>query len=118
VLAFLQQEDDEYVVHVFNKVLRFNIIKGSVCLFHWMKVIGENMYEIIDLDSVLDDLDEMETLSEKREYLHQVMSEVFDALEPQLNLDKMKCEGNKCDNSYDGEDLFTFSVQFIEDDSH
>jgi hypothetical protein len=111
-------KNDEYITNTFSKILNFGIIKGSVCLFHWIKTIGENMINMIDFNSILEDLDAIETLDEKRNILIKLMSEAFDALEPQLNLEKMKCDGEKCDNSYDGNDLFTLSVQSIESEDH
>lgn len=107
------KKDDDYVVDTFNKILDFNIIKGSVCLLYWIKNIGEIMIDMIDLDTILEELDSFETLGGKRENLVEYINEIFDILEADLKLEKMLCEGDKCDNSYDGTDLFLFKIQLV-----
>jgi len=34
-------------------------------------------------------------------------------VEPELKLENMECDGEKCNNEYDGDNLFFFDVQSI-----
>jgi len=89
-----------------TRAFDFKIINGSVCLLHWLKTIGETMMDSIDLEYALDELNNLDKLDDKRDYIQQIMCTVFNMLESDLELENMKCEGETCDNSYDGKDLF------------
>ena len=101
------RKDDSYLVDTFNKMLKFNIIKGSVCLIHWFKTIGDIMIDRINLSGCLDELNKLKTIDEKRENVNHNIELIFDSLD--INFDNVTCQGNKCDNSYDdGQDIFSF----------
>lgn len=98
------KKDDINIVSQIDELLSFNIIKGSVCLLNWMMVIGNIMIVKLDLNNMLSELVALKTLELKRKCVRQNMSSTFDKIKIELN--KLKCEGKKCDNTYNGTDLF------------
>ena len=98
------RNNDKYVTEIISKILSFDVIKGSVCLFHWMKTIGEVMINMIDLDSLVHELEKMAILDEKREVISLNMTALYDHVCSDLK--NLRCTGDDCDNSYDSLDLF------------
>jgi hypothetical protein len=96
---------DEYVVVAFDKILSFGIIKGSVCLLHWMMKIGEVMINMIDLEASLKNLSSLKTISEKRYTIYSNMNIIFDIISPDFK--GLQCDGDSCcNNEYDGLNIF------------
>jgi len=102
------KKDDPYVIDVVDRILNYNHIKGTVCLFHWFLNIGVTILKQIDMNSI-SHIIEGGINDNKRNILGVIIGNYFDIIIKNIGFDKLKCTGNDCDNKYDGTDLFTTS---------
>lgn len=99
------KKNDQFVVQIFDAILNFEKIKGIVCLMHWLKTIGIQMIEAFDLEKNLDKLKDLD-IDQKRIIIHDNMETIFSKFVPFVN--NVKCQGDNCDNEYDGNNIFYF----------
>ena len=107
------KKDDDFIVRTFDKLLNYNLIKGSVCLFSWLKEFGLHILGTFNATNKFSELNEtfkdknISGIDNKRMFVGHVIENIFDILFSDINLPE--CKGDLCDNSYDGKDLFIFS---------
>lgn len=102
------KKNDEYLTKIITTILNYNIIRGSICLFNWIKIIGDTMFDIIDFNIFLEDLETFDILDQKRDFIIHVSNDIFNDLD--LELESMMCDGNECDSTYNGSDIFTIQI--------
>ncbi|AYV78364.1 MAG: hypothetical protein Edafosvirus10_39 [Edafosvirus sp.] len=105
------QKNDKYVIQVVDEVLALNTIKGTVCLFHWIKTIGECMLDIIDEKSAKESFIELDNIDKIRKITNNNLSLIYkNEIMTRID-DDAGCKGDEqCDNSYDKKDLFEFTI--------
>ncbi|AYV84461.1 MAG: hypothetical protein Hyperionvirus26_16 [Hyperionvirus sp.] len=99
------KKDDPYVVETVKDILDANVIKGSVCLFHWFKEIGLAVLSKIDFK---DPIPKGGSIDLKRDVLRAVVGKIYDIGVAPTFKNGMKCSGDKCSDKYDGSDFFLF----------
>jgi hypothetical protein len=92
------KKDDEYIVETFDKILKDSGIKGSVCLMHWLLNVGITILDVYEVKEY-DEIDMMRTI---------LYESIKSALQATLSkyLKDITCNGDNCDNKYDGKDIF------------
>ena len=99
------KKDDQYIVKSFDKFLAHNLIKGSVCLIHWIDNICHTMIKCFNFSTKISDLNNL-SIDQKRIYFEQTLAIIYDTLTNELS--GIKCIGT-CNDDYDGKDIFVSS---------
>jgi hypothetical protein len=99
------KKDDSYVVQSFDKILSHNLIKGSVCLIHWIDNIAYTMIRGFEYSTRTSDLNKL-SVDQKRLYFDQILGVIYDILTSELS--GFTCIGT-CNDTYDGKDMFVAS---------
>jgi uncharacterized protein (UPF0248 family) len=99
------KKDDTYVIRTFDKILSHNLIKGSVCLIHWIDNIAYTMIKGFEYSTRISDLNKL-SVDQKRLYFEQILAIIYDILTRKLS--GFTCVGT-CDDVYDGKDIFVAS---------
>lgn len=97
------KKSDKFVVETFDKLLGHNLIKGSVCLIHWIDNIGMIMTGLLDLSSAIIQLRTMNP-DEQRRLIGANLTIMYDVISPDIT--GIRCTGT-CNDKYDGKDIFT-----------
>lgn len=97
------KKNDEYMMQSFDQILSHNMIRGIVCLIHWIDHIGLMMLEKIIGSGFLLEIMNIET-NTKRQKINAELSKIYDGMATIIA--KINCDGQQCDNDYDGKDFF------------
>lgn len=106
------KRSDPRVMEWMAKILSFNIIKGSHCLFNWLVNIGSAMIATVDVSKLhkqLADGTKTNSLDEKRNVVQAHLDEVFERIYP-FKTDAPQCKG-VCNDTYDGTDFVMFAAR-------
>lgn len=97
------KKNDKYIVESFDKLLGYNLIKGSVCLIHWIDNIGMIMTGLLDLSNTLLQLRTMPP-NEQRRLIDINLTFMYDVISADFS--GIICTGT-CNDKYDGKDIFS-----------
>jgi len=88
-----------------TNMLNLNIIKGSVCMFNWLKTIGDVVIETIKFEQVVNELKITKDIDKLRSNVFMNISNMYNT---KINgcLVNINCSGD-CKNNYDGTDFIT-----------
>lgn len=102
------KKEDAFIYESLNSILKENIIKGVVCLFYWFASIGSQIIKII-VENGDDKIFKEKLEKEKLEIARTgIQARIKEVMQPLLQTNKMiGCQGQFCDNKYNGEDLFS-----------
>jgi hypothetical protein len=100
------KKNDEYVIKVIDEALSHNVIKGSVCLLMWIHEISLIMLEKLQLPKLISELECM-PMDIKRIIANILTEGLYKNMA--LPFKNIRCEGDKCDHTYNNMDLYLFS---------
>jgi len=100
------KKNDTYIVDIINNALAHNVIKGSVCLLIKFNIYFVKIMLVLKLPILINKLKGINR-NIQRSILTILISGSYDAMT--LPVEDIKCEGDKCDDSYNNIDLFVFS---------
>lgn len=104
---------DLELMHTMNNILQCQIIRGTVCLFNWIQNIGTILIKSIDIDIFKTLISYVSGIDNKRQFVQTIIEQRFD-LYFSDTIAKINCIGDDCKTSYDGKDLFKFSITGID----
>lgn len=111
------KKEDVSIVESFDKILSYQIIKGTACLIHWIDHICLTVFSLNITKQVMH---ELKTIDEhnKRKYVLKVMENVMKTL-LEKNGNSIGCNGDDaCQNEYNNVDFYEFTETGMDDENN
>ncbi|VBB18654.1 cylicin, basic protein of sperm head cytoskeleton 2 [Yasminevirus sp. GU-2018] len=101
------KKNDKYVVDTFDKLLKHDVIRGSVCLVHWIDNLCMAVFKTPEIFQLMMTTNTV-PIPSRREIISKAVNIIIQTYLSKIE-GSVRCKGT-CNDTYDGKDFFLFKI--------